>query len=170
LGPQHGLPHNCTHWSVGLGHQLGHNSTLNDDGKDKEKLQLHPLIQVSKTTEVKTAAEKGPRGRHHHTERATAVQDPTSQCCCTRNGHRAACRTPRQKQLSRGAGTTNLPLSTPLSRVRGPPNPPHSSTLQTRLKDCRQSSTKRCPAQAADYHRGSNHLAASPSRKPPPSS
>jgi hypothetical protein len=62
LGPQHGLPHNCTHWPVGLGHQHGHNSTLNDDKEDKVTPQLHLLIQVSKTTEVKTAAERETEG------------------------------------------------------------------------------------------------------------
>jgi hypothetical protein len=33
-----------------------------------------------------------------------------------------------------------------LSRARGPPNPPHGSTVQTHLKDSRHRSTKRCPA------------------------
>jgi hypothetical protein len=57
------------------------------------------------------------------------------------------------------AGTTNPPLKTPPSCARGPPNPPHGSTLRTRLKDCRRSSAKKCRApresnQAADHRSG----------------
>lgn len=48
------------------------------------------------------------------------------------------------------AGTSNPPLSTPLSRARGPPNPLHGSTLRTRFRKCRQGS-KECPTPRDPY-------------------
>jgi hypothetical protein len=148
LGPQHGLPHNCTPSPVGLGHQLGHKCVLNDDSKTKQNRDstLSTIIQSIETTEVKTAVDRGRRGRHYHTERATIAQDPTPQCCCTRNWPPGGMQTPSQKQTLACAGTSNPPLSTPLSLVRRDRNPPHGSTLQTHLKDSRHRSTKRCPA------------------------
>jgi hypothetical protein len=51
----------------------------------------------------------------------------------------------RWTPLSRERGPPNPPLSTPLSRARGSPNLPHGSTLRSRSKNCRQGSKKRCP-------------------------
>jgi cell wall-associated NlpC family hydrolase len=143
LRPQHGLPH-CP---VGQGQQRGQNSTLNDDRKTEQNRSSTLPNKYRKTTEVKTAAEKERRGRHHHTERATAVQKTNTAVLLHPKGHRAACRNTESEATLACAGTTNPPHSTPHSLVRGDrTNPPHGSTLQTRRKDCRRSSTKRCPA------------------------
>jgi hypothetical protein len=123
--------------------------TLHSTTTEKRSKTAAPPSQTSieKTAEVKTAAEKERRGRHHHTERATAVQRTNAAVLLHPRGHRAACRNTESEATLACAGTTNPPHSTPHSLVRGDcTNPPHGSTLQTRLKDCRRSSTKRCPA------------------------
>jgi hypothetical protein len=151
LGPQHGLPHNYTHWRVGLRHQLGHNCTHNDDSKTKQNRTspLNPLIQVSRPLKRRLppigdggAGTSAPPHRKGYRRAG-----PNAQCCCTRTGHRAACKHRVRSKLSRARGPpTRHSTHLSLSRARGPPNLPHGSTLQTRLKDSRHRSTKRCPA------------------------
>jgi hypothetical protein len=89
------------------------------------------------------------RGMQDRTKRATTVEDPTPQCCCTETDRPTAWRTPSPK-LPKRAGASRIHRWTPLSRTRGPstlhlaclsyvwgpPNPPHGSTLLTRLKNC----------------------------------
>ena len=90
-------------------------------------------------------------------QEATAVQDPTPQCCYTQTNCPTARKTPSPEQPNARAsplpsldatlacaGTSNPPLSTPLS-CAGTSNPPHGTTLRTRFRDCRRGSKKRCP-------------------------
>jgi hypothetical protein len=136
--------------------------------KNKAKPQLHTLKQVSKTTEVKTAAEMERRGGHHRTERATAVQDPTPQCCCTRKGHWATCRNTESEPPT--CHSARLTLSCAGS-AQTRHTAPHSRLVSKILVEVAQRGAPPSePNQVADHHRGSNHLAASPSCKPPPSS
>jgi hypothetical protein len=90
-------------------------------------------------------------------KRATAVQDPSPQCCCTHADHLTAWRTLSPKQPN-ARGPRHIHRWTPsrvrghlqpatrhASLVRGTFNPLHDSTLRIRSKNCRRGSKKRCP-------------------------
>jgi hypothetical protein len=169
-------------WDLNTGYRAGRldwdinaAKTLHSTTTEKQSKTAAPPSQnkYRKTTEVKIAAEKERRGRHHHTKRAIAVQNPTPRCCCTRKATGRHVETPSQKQLSRARGpptrlTARLTLScagTAQTRCTAP-----HSTLVSKIavEIAQRGSPPSEPNQAADHHRGLNHLAASPSRKPPP--
>jgi hypothetical protein len=99
-----------------------------------------------KTTELKTAADKGAKGQAPPHRRGHRRAGPNAAVLLHPNRPPDGMTNTESEATLACAGTTNPPLSTPHSHARGPPNPPHGSTLRTRLQDCRQSSTKRCPA------------------------
>jgi hypothetical protein len=108
-------------------------TTHNVDREDKARQQLPPAdLYVSKPSEG-SATGKDQRDGTTAPKRATAVQDPPPQCCCSPADHLTVCRnTESEMTNARGprrnrpwtlacAGTSNPPLSTPLARARDHP-------------------------------------------------
>jgi hypothetical protein len=104
-------------------------TTHNVDRENKARQQLPPAdLYVSKPSEG-SATGKDQRDGTTTPKRATAVQDPPPQCCCTPTDHLTVCRnTESETTNARGprhnrrwtlacAGTSNPPLSTPLARA-----------------------------------------------------
>jgi hypothetical protein len=143
--------------------------TLHSTTTEKTKQNRSSTLsnKYRKTTEVKTAAEKERRGRHHHTERATAVQGPTPRCCCTRKATGRHAETPSQKQLSRARGpptrhSARLTLSC-AGTAQTRRTAPHSRLIsKIAIEVAQRGASPSEPNPAADHHRVSNHLAASP--------
>jgi hypothetical protein len=166
LGPQHELPHNFTHSPIGINSATNVHSTTTAKQSRTATPPSQPSHTRIETTEVKTDADRGRRDMHHHIERATATQDPTPQCCCTRNWPPGGMLTPSQKQTLACAGTSNPPLSTPLSLVRGDPTrrtaPRFRLVSRIAVTEAQRGAPPSEPNQAAYHHRGSNHSVAFP--------
>jgi hypothetical protein len=100
---------------------------------------------------------------------------PMQRCCCTREATGRHVETPSQKQLLRARGpptrlTARLTLSC-AGTAQTRRTAPHSRLVSKIVVEVAQRGAPPSkPNQAAGHHRGSNHLVASPSRKPPPSS
>jgi hypothetical protein len=108
-------------------------TTHNVDIEDKARQQLPPAyLYVSKPSEG-SATGKDQRDGTTAPKRATAVQDPPPQCCCTPADHLTVCRNtesettnargpPRNRRCTLAcAGTSNPPFSTPVARARDHP-------------------------------------------------
>jgi hypothetical protein len=131
-------------------------TTHNVDIEDKARQQLPPAyLYVSKPSEG-SATGKDQRDGTTAPKRATAVQDPPPQCCCTPADHLTVCRNtesettnargpPRNRRCTLAcAGTSNPPLSTPVACARD--HPTSRTAPRTRSKNCRHGSKRRCPA------------------------
>jgi hypothetical protein len=135
---------NYTHRPIGSGHQHGRALHTNEGIKDKSKTAAPPTNRTHASNEPWSEAHhrrKKLRGIHHRTEgpppcgaqrrRSAAPTLTADNVKNTESEGTLAC-----------AGTTNPPLSTPLSRARGPLNPPHGTTLRSRLENCCRGSSK----------------------------
>jgi hypothetical protein len=133
-------------------------TTHNVDIEDKARQQLPPAyLYVSKPSEG-SATGKDQRDGTTAPKRATAVQDPPPQCCCTPADHLTVCRNtesettnargppPQPSLYSRVRGYLQPAIQHACCTCAGPPNQPHGTTPRTRSKNCRHGSKRRCPA------------------------